>query len=65
MESVHRTAPTCDATHQTLSDASYAGIGGWSPDFRIQWRVMRADLIALGFNMKIINRFAPEPRGTE
>jgi hypothetical protein len=50
-----------DATHQILSDASYAGIGGWSPDFQIQWRVMRADLIDLGFNMKIIDRFAAEP----
>jgi hypothetical protein len=50
-----------EATHQILSDASYAGIGGWSPDFQIQWRVMRADLVQLGFNMKIIDRFAAEP----
>ncbi len=50
-----------DATHQILSDTSYAGIGGWSPDFQIQWRVMRTDLLVLGFNMKIIDRFAAEP----
>jgi hypothetical protein len=50
-----------DATHQILLDASYAGIGGWSPDFHIQWRVMRADLLKLGFKMKIIDRFAAEP----
>jgi hypothetical protein len=49
------------ATHQIFSDASYAGIGGWSPDFLLQWRVMRDDLIKLGFNMKIIDRFAAEP----
>jgi hypothetical protein len=50
-----------DATHQILLVASYAGIGGWSPDFHIQWQVMRTNLIALGFNMTIINRFAAEP----
>jgi hypothetical protein len=50
-----------DATHQLLSDASYAGIGGWSPEFQIQWRVMRADLIALGFSMKIIDSYVDEP----
>jgi hypothetical protein len=30
-----------DATHQILSDASYAGIGGWSPDFHIQLSFLR------------------------
>jgi hypothetical protein len=50
-----------DATHRIFSDASYAGIGGWSPDFHIQWRVMRDDLISLGFSMKIIDRYAAEP----
>jgi hypothetical protein len=25
------------ATHRILSNASYAGIGGWLPDFHIQW----------------------------
>jgi hypothetical protein len=37
-----------DATHTILSDASYAGIGGWSPDFQVQWRITRQDLMALG-----------------
>jgi hypothetical protein len=50
-----------DATHTILSDASYAGIGGWSPDFLIQWRVTRQDLIDLGFAMKIIDSYKEEP----
>jgi hypothetical protein len=50
-----------DATHSILSDASYAGIGGWSPDFQIQWRVTRADLVLLGFLMKVIDKYAEEP----
>jgi hypothetical protein len=49
------------ATHTILSDASYAGIGGWSPDFAIQWRVTREDLVLLGFNMKHINKYQQEP----
>uniref|UniRef100_UPI002596FA89 hypothetical protein n=1 Tax=uncultured Marinobacter sp. TaxID=187379 RepID=UPI002596FA89 len=49
------------ATHTILSDASYAGIGGWSPDFHIQWRITRKDLVALGFNMKHINKYKQEP----
>jgi hypothetical protein len=44
------------ATHTILSDASYAGIGGWSPDFQVQWRITRHDLVTLGFNMKHINK---------
>jgi hypothetical protein len=51
----------CDATHTILLDASYAGIGGWSPNFRIQWRVTRADLIDLGFAMKFIDSYEAEP----
>jgi hypothetical protein len=50
-----------DPTHTFLSDASYSGIGGWSPDFELQWRVTRADLIQLGFPMKVIDRYAEEP----
>ncbi len=50
-----------EATHRILSDASYAGIGGWSPQFCLQWRVTRADLIALGFKMKQIDKYAQEP----
>jgi hypothetical protein len=41
------------ATHTILSDASYAGIGGWPPDFN--------DLVVLGFNMKHINKNKQEP----
>jgi hypothetical protein len=47
--------------HTILSDASYAGIGGWLPDFKIQWRVTRADLVLLGFKMKHINKYKQEP----
>jgi hypothetical protein len=50
-----------DATHRILSDASYAGIGGWSPHFSLQWRITREDLIELGFKMKIIDKYAQEP----
>jgi hypothetical protein len=50
-----------EATHRILSGASYAGIGGWSPDFHIQWRVTRADLVILGFPMKLIDKYAEEP----
>ncbi len=49
------------ATHTILSDASYAGIGGWSPDFTIHWRITRRDLVSLGFNMKHINKYKQEP----
>jgi hypothetical protein len=50
-----------EATHCILSDASYAGIGGWSPDFQLQWRVTRANLILLGFPMKSIDKYAEGP----
>jgi hypothetical protein len=53
--------PRDATTHRILSDASYAGIGGWSPDFLLQWRVTRADLIRLGFPMKIIDKYAEKP----
>lgn len=43
------------ATNWLKSDASYAGIGGWSLDFgTFMWRVTREDLILFGFNMKTI-----------
>jgi hypothetical protein len=42
-------------THSFASDASYGGLGGWSVDFAVMWRVMRADLIALGFPMRLID----------
>jgi len=50
-----------DPTLTMLSDASYAGIGGWSPDYQIMWRVMHADLIALGLPLKQLHRFQDEP----
>jgi hypothetical protein len=43
--------------HSILSDVSYAGIGGWSPDFNIQWRITRTDLVVLGFSIKHINKY--------
>ena len=43
------------------SDASYVGIGGWSSTFQIQWRVTRDDLVALGFNMKLVDTYQQEP----
>jgi hypothetical protein len=48
------------ATHTFLSDASYGGLGGWSPEFGIMWRVMRQDLLLYGFPMKLIDT-AGEP----
>jgi hypothetical protein len=52
----------CTATHWLKSDASYAGIGGWSQDFgTFMWRVTREDLIAFGFHMKTIGMSTDEP----
>ena len=48
------------STHSFLSDASYGGLGGWSPDFAVMWRVMRDDLLHYGFPMKAIDT-AGEP----
>ena len=50
-----------DPTVTLLSDASYAGIGGWSPTYGIMWRVMHQDLVDLGFPMKKLRRFQAEP----
>ena len=47
-------------THSFLSDASYGGLGGWSPDFAVMWRVMRDDLLLFNFPMKDIDT-AGEP----
>ena len=50
------------ATHWLKSDASYAGIGGWSLTFgTFMWRVTREDLILFGFNMKTIGPASDEP----
>jgi hypothetical protein len=48
------------ATHEILSDASYGGMGGWSPQLSIKWRVLRQELVDYGFSMKTINS-ANEP----
>jgi hypothetical protein len=53
------------ATHKFLSDASYEGLGGWSPDFQVQWRLTRADLLEMGFNLKVVNAVSGEPNADE
>jgi hypothetical protein len=51
-----------EPTHWVRSDASYAGIGGWTPYFGgLMWRVTREDLVLLGFNMKTIGPKTDEP----
>jgi hypothetical protein len=49
------------ATHELLSDASYEGIGGWSPDFKVMWRFTREDLLLLGFPLKLVTSADGEP----
>jgi hypothetical protein len=49
------------ATHAFLSDASYEGIGGWSPDFIVMWRLARDDLLLLGFPLKLVTSTDGEP----
>ena len=50
-----------DPTHRVYSDASYIGIGGWSPDLCFLWRITRDDMIRFGFDMKAIGRLSSEP----
>ena len=50
-----------DPTHTVYSDASYAGIGGWSPDFGFLWRLTYDTLIEHGFNLKPIELKTREP----
>jgi hypothetical protein len=49
------------ATHRFLSDASYEGIGGWSPCFQLMWRFTRADLLYFGFSLKPLQGRTGEP----
>jgi hypothetical protein len=49
------------ATHELLSDASYEGIGGWSPEFQVMWRFTRDDLLLLGFPLKLVAAANGEP----
>jgi hypothetical protein len=53
---VYRTAHTA-----FYSDTSYAGLGGWSPHAKLFWRIMRDDLVLLGFPMKAIDNYQQEP----
>jgi hypothetical protein len=50
-----------DLTHTVISDASYAGLGGWSPEFKFLWRITREDLINYGFQMKPLGTNSQEP----
>jgi hypothetical protein len=50
----------CKPTGQIISDASYEGIGRWSPDDLFRWRLSRSDLIHAGFQMKHLKRNARE-----
>lgn len=43
------------ATATFLSNASYGGLGGWSPTYGLLWRLTRQDLMAHGFNMREID----------
>jgi len=36
-----------------LSNASYEGIGGWSPHFSLMWCITKAELCSLGFSMVV------------
>jgi hypothetical protein len=38
-----------------LSDASYEGMGGWSPTLDFMWRLTWDDLLAAGFDMRLID----------
>jgi hypothetical protein len=49
------------ATHQFLSDASYEGVGGWSPNFLVMWRLSHEDLLQLGFPLKLVTLADGEP----
>jgi hypothetical protein len=50
-----------DPTSESLSDASYEGLGGWCKRFNFMWRLSRQDLVDLGFDMKAIDEFEGEP----
>jgi len=55
-----------EITHSCSSDASYSGLGAWSPSdqFNFMWRITREDLIRAGFDMKSIDANTSEPDGT-
>jgi hypothetical protein len=49
------------ATCIFLSDASYEGLGGWSPTFKVMWRLTTADLQFFGFDVKLVTALTGEP----
>ena len=53
-----------DRTHTVYSNASYEGLGGWSPDFYFYWRLTRQDLVDHGFPMKMVDKWSSEPQYT-
>jgi hypothetical protein len=50
-----------EPTARILSDASYEGLGGWSPDLLFRWRLSRDDLVHAGFDMKLLRHDTGEP----
>ena len=52
-----------EPTHECLSDASYGGMGAWSPHehFNFMFRLTREDLVKAGFDMKAIDDGTEEP----
>jgi len=50
-----------EPTATPRSDASYRGLGGWCYTFKFLWRITREELIALGFEMKVIDAMTNEP----
>jgi len=51
-----------EPTHWLKSDASYAGIGGWTLSFgTFMWRITRDALVDFGFHMKTIGTTIDEP----
>lgn len=55
-----------EPTHECLSDASYDGLGAWSPltSFGFMWRLTRSDLLSVGFDMTTIDADTGEPDGS-
>jgi hypothetical protein len=51
-----------DPTATALSDASYAGIGGWTPwSFSLMWSIAREDMVLLGLPIEQIQASTNEP----
>jgi len=48
-----------ESTFTFLSDASHEGLGGWSPQFNLMWRVTKAELTTLGFLMAQNSELGP------